>query len=275
MVVFHLVHFVAGAVHKLSADLLGQAELQHLTRGSGDHSLALLHHLYIIHCLGNHDALLLYYVLAANSGQHDGLVHAGLHWFGVGDHYWDVQGHHHGLVVASLLADLLTVLVAVAVVAIASLWLTDCHHLGHTFLLEADLHSLSHGVLGVGHVGVAANLVGDRLRALGTHRPADGLALLLLHDPLYHQVNLHALGLKCGGAHFDLLHLHHQGTVVLGLVVGGGVMVGRGVVHHGDMVVLGGVVNHRLVGHLAVVDRGHGCGVVVGGGRLRGHLFIK
>ena len=276
------------AVHKLSADLLGKAELQHLTGGGRDHSLALLHHLYIIHRLGNHDALLLHDVLAAYSGQHDRLVHAGLHGLWVGDHHGDVDGHDHGLVVASLLFDLLAVLVTIGVVTIACLGLADRHHLGHTFLLEGDLHSLGHGVLSFGHVGVAAHLVGDGLHTLGTDRPADGLALLLLHDPLDHQVHLHALGLEGGGAHLDLLHLHDQRAVVLRVVIGRSMMIGRSVVEDRSVVDRGvvdrgvvdrSVVDNWLVGHLAVVDGsrrvgGQGAGghpVAGGGGGHVGH----
>ena len=275
MVVFHLVSFVRVAVDQLSTDLLGQTELQHLTGGGGEHRLALLHHLYIIHRLGNHDALLLHDVLAGHSGQHDRLVHAGLHRLGVGHHDRHLHWHHHGLVVASLLGHLLAVLVAVGVIAIAGLRLANRHHLSHALLLEADLHSLGHGVLGVGHVGVGADLIRDGLRALSADSPADHLALLLLHDPLHHQVNLHALGLEGGGADLHLLHLHHQGAVVLG-VIGGGVVVGRGVVDHRDVMVGGGggVVNQRFVGHFAVVDGGGG-GVMVGGGgrvRVRAHV---
>ena len=166
--------------------------------------------------------------------------------------------------------------------------LTHCHHLSHALLFKGDLNCGGHAVLGVGHVAVGADLIVNNLNGLHADGPGDVLALLLVHDPLDHQVNWHTLGLKGRGADLHLLHLSDNGAVVFGCMVGRGRMVVGRSGYMGHMVGRDwwGVgrfrMDNRGVGKLGVVDRlwvgfvywlgvgSIGRGHMVGGGR--GHM---
>ena len=113
--------------------------------------------------------------------------------------------------------------------------LAHSHHLGDALLLEGDLHGLGAGGLGLGLVGVGADLVVNLLDALSAHGPGHVIALLLVNDALPGQLNGVADGLEGGDTHFGVLDNILHGAVVLGvliavagLVVGGGVVVGGG-----------------------------------------------
>merc|ERR1712200_338011 len=107
------------AVHNLDADLLGQSQLDGLAGGSGQLGNALLQGLGHILDLGHGDALVLGEVLAGDPGQADGLVDAGLDGLGVGHVNGGLPHGDNGDVVAGLLGNLLAVVVAVALVAVA------------------------------------------------------------------------------------------------------------------------------------------------------------
>merc|ERR1719411_2041235 len=143
-------------------------------------------------------------------------------------------------VVASLLGDLLAVVVAVSAIAVSMSGLTDSHHHGLALLDEADLDSLGGGDLGLGLVAVAAHLVVNLLSALSADSPGHGVALLHILDGLPGQLHGGAGGLNVGGAHISLLHHIQHGAVVLGVLISiGGLMVG-GLMVGGGRVGIGG-----------------------------------
>merc|ERR1719331_2522080 len=239
------------AVDDLHAHLLGQGELDGLAGGGSKLGHALLQGLGHLLNLGHGDALVLGQVLAGDSGQADGLVDTGLDGLGVGHINGGLDGGDNGDVVAGLLGDLLAVVVSVAVAVSVLGGLAHGHHLGHAPLLEGNLDGLGGGGLGLGLVGVGADLVVDLLDGLGADSPGDVIALLLVDDGLPHQLHGAAHGLESGHADLSGLNNILDGAVVLGvlvlglvvggLVVGGGRGVGRGVsVSRGGGVLVGG-----------------------------------
>ena len=162
--------------------LLGEGELDSLAGRVGEAGDTLVHRLADNLDLGDRDALVLGEVLAADSWQADGLVDAGLDWLGVGDGDWGLHHGDHGVVVAGLLGDLLAVVVSVSTISVSVSWLAHGHHHGLALLDEAHLDSLAGGLLGLGLVAVAADLVVDLLDALSADSSGDVVALLhILH----------------------------------------------------------------------------------------------
>merc|ERR1719500_853423 len=247
------------AVVDLLVDLLGEGELDSLAVGGAEGGDALVDGLSDGLNLGDGDALLLREVLAADPGKADGLVHAGLDGLGVDDLDLGLDNGDHGCVVASLLGDLLAVVVAVAAIAVSVPGLADGHHHGLALLDEADLDSLGGGDLGLGLVAVAAHLVVDLLGALSADSPGDDVALLHVLDGLPGELHGGAGSLNVGGAHIGLLHHVEHGAVVLGVLVSiGGLVVGGLMVSGGGVGIGGGGVT---IG---------GGGVTIGGGSVVG-----
>ena len=147
------------SVHNISTHLLGEGQLNSGAVGGSELGDALLDDLDVILDLGDGDALVLGQVLAGDPGQGDGLVDTGLDGLGVGNSDGGVGGGDDGAVVASLLGDLLAVVVTVAVVSVSRGWLADGHHLGVADPLEGDLDSLGGGLLTVLLVVVDTDLV--------------------------------------------------------------------------------------------------------------------
>merc|ERR1719400_1402338 len=235
---------VGEPVDDLHTDLLGEGELHSLAGGGGQAGHALAEGLADILDLRDGDALLLGQVLAGDPRQGDGLVDTGLDGLGVGDGDNGLNDGDNGDVVASLLGDLLAVVVAVAVLG----GLAHGHHLGLALLLEGDLDGLGGGLLVLGLVGVAAHLVVDLLDALSAHGAGDGVALLDVLDGLAAQLDVGALGGEGGGADLGSLNHVQDGAVVLGVlvsVVGGGVVGRLGSLNHvqDGAVVLGVLVS--------------------------------
>ena len=235
----------------LLADLLGEGQLNGLAVGLSKTSNALVNGLSDDLDLWDGDALLLSQVLTGDSGQRDGLVDAGLDGLGVCDGDLGLNDGDDGVVVASLLGDLLAVVVAVSAISAISVvrsWLTDSHHHGLALLLEGNLHSLAGGVLVLGLVGVGADLVVDLLDALGTDGPGHVVALLHILHALPGELHGGAGGVNVGGAHVSGLNNVQDAAVVLGVLVPvvGGLMVGGLVV--GRLVVGRLVVSGLMVG---------------------------
>jgi len=190
----------------LLAHLLRQGQLDSLAGWSSQLGDALLEGLGYIFDLRDGDALLLGEVLARDPGQRDGLVHTGLDGLGVDDINGGLNNGEDGDVVASLLGDLLAVVVAVSVVAVSSVGLADSHHHVLALLVEGHLNGLGGGGLSLGLVGVGADLVVDLLSALGTDGAGDGVALLNILDALAAQLNGGADSIKGRGAHISNLN---------------------------------------------------------------------
>jgi len=206
LVGLNIVSLLGISVVDLLAHLLGEGQLNGLAvRGSqlGD---ALLDGGDVLLDLRDDDTFLLSQVLAGDSGQVDGLLDASLDWLGVGDSDGRVGLSNDGAVVASLLGDLLAVVVAVAVVAISGSWLTDSHHLGVADPLEGDDDGLGGGILGLLGVRVGADLVLDNLNADRADGSGDGVAHVTVNDLLDGELDWGADGLESWSTDLDRLN---------------------------------------------------------------------
>ena len=199
-------HLQGVAVVDLLADLLGEGQLDSLAVGGSKSRDTLVNGLSDGLDLGDGDALVLGQVLTADPGQGDGLVDTGLDGLGVGNGDGGVGGGDDGAVVASLLGDLLAVVVAVAVVAVSWGWLAHGHHLGVADPLEGDLDSLGGGLLALLLVVVGADLVLDNLDALGADGSGDVIALLDVNDLLDWELHWGADSLESWGANLSSLN---------------------------------------------------------------------
>jgi len=237
------------SVVDLLADLLGKSELNILAGRGSKLSDALLKGLGDLLDLRDGDALLLREVLTADSGEGDGLVDTGLDGFGVDNLHSRLHNSEDRDIVASLLGNLLAVVVAIAVVAVARGGLADSHHLGVTFLLERNLNSLGSSGLSLRLVRVGANFIVNFFDALRAHSPCDYVALLSVNNVEAGELHRVADSLEGRGAHLSGLNNILNTAVVLGLLVGmisRGSMVNRGMVHYrGSMVYNRGSMVHN------------------------------
>jgi len=264
-----LVGILSKSVHNLNTHLLGQGQLDGLTGGGSKLGDALLKGLNNILNLGDGDTLFSGQILTGDSGQRDGLVDTGLDGLGVGDLDGGIDNGDNRDVVASLLGDLLAVVVSVSTISVSRVvsGLAHGNHLGGALLGEADLNSLGGGVLRLGLVGVGADLVVNLLDGFRADSSGDGVALLNINDGLAGHINGLADGLESWGADLGGLNNITDGAVVLGVVVGRGVVVSRGRVVIGSRCVIGrgGVVSRggRMVDRAVIA-----WAVVVGGGSV-------
>ena len=197
-----LVSVLSISVVDLLADLFGESELNSLaSRGSklGD---ALLGSHGGVFDRWDGDALLLSEVLTADSWERDWLVDTGLDWLRVGNLNCGLSGGNNGDIVASLLGNLLAVVVSVAVVSVSWGWLTDGDHLGVTLLDKGNLNSLGSGSFCLLLVRIGADLVVDFLNALGTDSTSNWVALFYVNNDLDGKLNWVADSLKSRGANF-------------------------------------------------------------------------
>ena len=244
------------SVVDLLADLLEQGELNSLAGGSSQLCDALLLQLDVVHDLGDGDALLLGEVLARDPDQVNGLLDALLDGLGEGNlDVLDVLSDD-GHVVASLLGNLLAVVVAVLVVSVAGGGLADGDHLGVALPLEGNGDGLGSGGNNLLAVGVDTDLVVNNLNTLTAHGAGHRVALLDINDLLGGNLNGLADGLKGRGADLGGLNNINDAAVVLGGMVGvmdrgmhnsvvSNSMVGNSVV--GSMVDHGGSMVHSVV----------------------------
>jgi len=202
----NLVGVLSISIVDLLANLLGESKLNSLaSRGSklGD---ALLRGNSGVFNLRDSDALLLSEVFTADSWKRDWLVDTGLDWLRVGNlNSWLNRGDNRDIV-ASLLGNLLAVVVSIAVVSVSWGWLADSNHLGVTLLLEGNLNSLGSGGLSLLLVRVGADLVVNLLNALGTDSASDWVALFFVNNDLNGKLNWVADSLKSWGADFGGLN---------------------------------------------------------------------
>ena len=185
----NLMGILSISVVDLLADLLGESELNILASRSSKLGDTLLRSLSGIFNLWDSDALLLSEVLTADSWERDWLVDTGLDWLRVGNlNSWLNDGDNRDIV-ASLLGNLLAVVVSIAVVSISWGWLADSHHLGIALLVEGDLNSLGSCGFNLLLVRVGTDLIVDLLNALGTDSTGDWVALLSVYNDLDSKLN--------------------------------------------------------------------------------------
>ena len=248
----HIMGLKLHSVVDLLADLLGEGELDSGAGRGGDNGDALLDNSDSLLDLGDGDASLRDDILAGDDGQVNGLVDANLLGLGVGDSDGGLDGGDDGDVVASLLGDLLAVVVAVAVISVSGSGLAHSHHLDIALLVEADLDSLGVGLLGLLGVLVDTDLVVDDLGGLGTDGGGHGIAHLHIDDLLDGQLHVGALSGEGGCADLSGLNHINNAAVVLGGLIG--VVGGRGVVGGGGVV--NGVMSHNRGGVMNGVNWG-------------------
>jgi len=247
-----LISILSISVVDLLADLLGEGQLNVLAGRGSQSSDTLLKGLRDSLNLRDSDALLLRQVLTADSGEEDGLVDTGLDWLRVHNINSRLNNSEDRDIVASLLGDLLAVVVAVAVVSVSRGRLAHSNHLGVTLLLEGNLNSLGSSSLSLGLVRVGADLIVNLLNALRAHSPCDGVALFSINHILAGKLNRVAHSLEGRGANFSGLNNIQNCAVMLGLFIS---MVGGLMVDWGRLVVdRGGFVDRGMVDNWGMVD---------------------
>merc|ERR1711881_9236 len=190
----------------LLANLLGWSKINSLASRSSKLGDALLFNLNIILHLGDSDTLFFSEILAADHNQINWLVDTALDWLRVGNlNSWLNRGDNRDII-ASLLGNLLAVVVSVAVVSVSWGWLAEGNHLGVTLLLKGNLNSLGSGSFGLLLVRVGADLVTDLFNTLGTDSTGDWVALLFVNNDLDGKLNGVADSLKSWGANFSGLN---------------------------------------------------------------------
>jgi len=189
----NIVSVLSISIVDLLADLLGEGQLNFLASRCSQLGDTLLKCLRDLLNLRDGDALLLREVLTADSWEGDGLVDTGLDWLRVGDSNSWLNNGNNGNVVASLLGDLLAVVVSISMsmsVSISILGrLADSHHLCLTLLDEGNLNSLGSCLFTLRLVRVGAHLIVDLLDALGTDSTGDCVALLDILNILAGEIN--------------------------------------------------------------------------------------
>merc|ERR1712201_61751 len=247
-----LISILSISIVDLLADLLGEGQLNILAGRGSQSSDTLLKGLGDSLNLRNSDALLLRQVLTADSGEEDGLVDTGLDWLGIDNINSRLHNSEDRDIVASLLGNLLAVVVAIAVVSISRGRLAHSHHLGVTLLLEGNLNSLGSSGLSLGLVRVGADLIVNLLNALRAHSSGNCVALFSINHILAGKLNRVAHSLEGRGANFSGLNNIQNCAVMLGLFIpmGGRLVVDRGrlVVDRGRFVGRG-MDNWGMVGY--------------------------
>ena len=166
----NLMSVLSISIVDLLANLLGESKLNSLASRSSKLGDALLGSLGGVFNLWDSDALLLSEVLAADSWERDWLVDTGLDWLRVGNlNSWLNRGDNRDIV-ASLLGNLLAVVVSITVVSVSWGWL----------------------------VRVGADLIVNFLNALGTDSTGDWVALFYINNDLDSKLNEVADSLKSG-----------------------------------------------------------------------------
>jgi hypothetical protein len=231
------VHILSISIVELLADLLGEGEVNVLAaRGSqlGDALLMLLNSLLN---LRDSDTLLSSKILTADSDQVNRLVNTTFDGLREGNLDGRLNHCYNGDIIASLLGNLLAVVVAIAVVSVSRGRLAHSHHLGVTLLLKGNLHSLGSGVNNPLIIRVDTDLIGDDLNRLTADCTGHRVALFNINDSLHRDINVLTNSFKSRGAHLSCLNNLNNRTVVLGGMVGRGSMVsGSSMVGWGSMV---------------------------------------
>ena len=198
----NIVGILGISIVDLLADLLGESEFNSLASRSSKLGDALLMNLKVLHDFWDSDALLCSEVLAADNDKVDWLVDTGLDWLRVGNLNSWLNSSDNRNIVASLLSNLLAVVVSVAVVSVSWGWLADGDHLGVALLDKGNLNSLGSCSFGLLLVRVCADLIVNLLNALGTDGTGDWVALFYVNNDLDGKLNWVADSLKSWGANF-------------------------------------------------------------------------
>jgi len=187
----------------LLADLLGESEFNSLASRSSKLGDALLMNLKILHDFWDSDALLGSEVLAADNNKVDWLVDTCLNWLRVSNLNSWLNSSNNRDIVASLLGNLLAVVVSIAVVSISWGWLADGHHLGVALLLVRNFDSLGSCGFRLLLVRICADLVVNNCDTLSTDSTGYWVTLLSVNDDLDRDHYVFTDSLKSRGANFS------------------------------------------------------------------------
>jgi len=177
-----LVDILSIAIVELLADLLGEGQVNVLAGGCSQLCDTLLLSIFALLNLRDYDALLGGEVLTADSDQVNGLLNTGLDGLRESNLYWGFNRCDNWDIVASLLGNLLAIVVTIAVVSISWGGLANCNHLGVTLLLKGDLNCLSRCINNLLLVRVDTDLIGNNFYRFTANGPGDRVALLPVND---------------------------------------------------------------------------------------------
>jgi len=208
-------------IHDLDTDLLGKGQLDSLAGGGSQCSQAFLKSFRIILDLWDSDTFLFREVLTADSWERDGFVDTGLDGLGVGDGDSRLNNSHDRDIVASLLGNLLAVVLSVSMwVAIPILGrLTHGYHLGFALLHKRNLDGLGGGDFTLWFIRVAADLVVDFFCAFSTDCARNSVTLFSVNYSFNSKFYRRTFCFQSWGANLcELNHVLHSAVVFWVLV---------------------------------------------------------
>jgi len=194
------------AVVDFLANLLGKSKLNGLASRSSKLSDALLRALGRVLDFWNSDAFLFSEVLTTDPWERDRLVDTGLDGFRVGNFNSGLNRGDNRDIVASLLSNLLAVVVSVAVISVSWGWLADGDHLGVTLLLECNFNGLGSGGFSLLLVGVGTDFIVNLLNAFSADSAGDWVTLFSVDDDLDGKFNRIADSFESRGTDFSSLN---------------------------------------------------------------------
>jgi len=188
------------------ANLLGESKFNSLASRGSELSDALLRALSRVLNFWDSDAFLFSEVLTADSWKRDRLVDTGLDGLRIGNLNSGLNRGDNRDIVASLLGNLLAVVVSVAVISVSWGWLADGDHLGVTLLLECNFDSLGSGGFSLLLVGVGTDFIVNLLNAFSADSAGDWVTLFSVDDDLDGKFDWVANSLKGWGTDFSSLN---------------------------------------------------------------------
>ena len=140
------------------------------------------------------------FLLSEVLGREIGFVDLGLDVLGIGNLNSGLNRGDNRDIVASLLGNLLAVVVSVAVISISWGWLAHSNHLDITLFLECNLDSLGSGGFSLLLVGVGTDFIVNLLNAFSADSAGDWVTLFSVDDDLDGKFDWVANSLKGWGA---------------------------------------------------------------------------
>jgi len=188
------------------ANLLGESKFNSLASRGSELSDALLRALSRVLNFWDSDAFLFGEVLTADSWKRDRLVDTGLDGLRIGNLNSGLNRGDNRDIVASLLGNLLAVVVSVAVISVSWGWLADGDHLGVTLLLECNFNGLGSGGFSLLLVGVGTDFIVNLLNAFSADSAGDWVTLFSVDDDLDGKFNRIADSFESRGTDFSSLN---------------------------------------------------------------------
>jgi len=188
------------------ANLLGESKFNSLASRGSELSDALLRALSRVLNFWDSDAFLFSEVLTADSWKRDRLVDTGLDGLRIGNLNSGLNRCDNRDIVASLLGNLLAVVVSVAVISVSWGWLADGDHLGVTLLLECNFNGLGSGGFSLLLVGVGTDFIVNLLNAFSADSAGDWVTLFSVDDDLDGKFNRIADSFESRGTDFSSLN---------------------------------------------------------------------